>query len=86
MVEIGNNTFTDCKNLTEITIANDSLTHILSGTFNNCSNLKNVYITNLANWCKTSFGNDYANPLIYGADLYVNKEKLTHLTVPSTVK
>ncbi len=83
--------FEDCTNLTKITIPN-SVTSIEKDTFLGCTNLKNVYISDLESWYKIDF-NDYdsspycynSSPLCNGANLYVNGELLTEITIPDSM-
>jgi len=83
ITSIGNNAFYNCNILTSVTIPN-SVTSIGSHAFYNCNNIEKVYITSLEAWMNTSFYNSYSTPLYYGADLYLNGEKLINLTIPST--
>ena len=36
-------------------------------------------------WCKIAFGDSNSNPLYNGADLYLNNQKVTNLTIPTTI-
>lgn len=60
-------------------------------TFNECNNLKAVNITDLAAWCKIDFtdGNAsnyiHGNPLCYAHNLYLNKELVNDLVIPSSI-
>ena len=53
--------------------------------FSACRNLKNVLITDLVAWCGIDFSSIGANPLAYGADLYLNEEKVTELIIPNSI-
>ena len=53
--------------------------------FSGCSSLTNVYITDIAAWCKISFHNSYANPSFYAHNLYLNNELVTELIIPDGV-
>ena len=81
---IGSQAFSNCTSLTSVTIG-DSVTTIGYEAFYNCSSLKDVYITDVAAWCNISFGNDYANPLYYATNLYLNGELITELVIPEGV-
>ena len=81
---IGNYAFDDCSNLESITIP-DSITTIGNSAFSGCSCLTNVLITDLSAWCKIDFGNEYANPLSYSANLYLNNQLVTVFVIPSDI-
>ena len=76
--------FSDCTNLTGITIPNSVIT-IGNNAFYRCSNLNGVYITNIESWCKITFALPSANPLNYGGNLYLNGTLVTNLTIPDSV-
>lgn len=76
--------FNNRTSLTSITIPS-SVIKIDSYAFYGCSNLTNVYITDLASWCDIEFGTNYANPLQYADNLYVNNELVTEVTIPDGV-
>ena len=69
--------------MTSVTIPS-SLSTIGDNAFIWCFNLDTVNISNLAAWCGISF---YwtANPLYYGANLYLRGEKVTDLVIPEGV-
>ena len=84
---IGSYAFYGCSSLTSITIS-DSVTSIGNYAFHQCTNIKAVYITDLEAWCKISFGDwrgIQANPMQYGANLYLNNELVTKLEIPKTI-
>ena len=84
VTSIGNYAFYDCSGLTSVTIPN-SVTSIGSGAFYDCSGLKEVHISDMAAWCKISFGSYSANPLDYAHDLYLNGLLITDLVIPNSV-
>ena len=47
-----------------------------------CSGLTSVHITDLAAWCKITFGD---NPLSYAHHLYLNGEEIKDLVIPNSV-
>jgi hypothetical protein len=76
--------FSGCTNLTNISIPN-SIVQIGTNAFSSCSSLTNVYISNIAAWCKISFYDEYANPLVYAKNLYLNGELVTDIIIPSDI-
>ena len=75
--------FSNCRNLANITIGK-ALKTINSSAFENCKMGINVYITDIAAWCKINF-NDYfryANPLQNNGNLYLNNQLITELIIP----
>ena len=79
---IGYYAFQDCNNLTSILIPS-SIKYIYGGTFMGCNMLSAIYISDLKAWCAIEFNDD--NPLIYGHNLYLNKELVTDLVIPNNV-
>ena len=79
-----NGAFKNCTNLTSVTIG-DGVTSIGEYTFYKCNSLARVYINDLAAWCGIAFGGYYANPLYYGAALYLNGAVVKEITVPAGV-
>ena len=85
VTEIGKYTFNGCSSLTSITIP-DSVTSIEYDAFGECDKLKDVYYTgDISEWCKISFENQTANPMTYGAKLYIDNKEVAELTIPSDV-
>ena len=81
---IGEDTFSNCWSLTSVTIP-DSVTTIGEDAFYYCPSLTNVYITDLSAWCKIDFGNEYANPISYNSNLYLNNEFVTDIVIPNDI-
>ena len=81
---IGDFAFYECSGLISITIP-DSVTTIEDAAFQGCIRITSVYITDLSAWCKIDFDDSYANPLCYGASLYLNNELVMDLVLPSDV-
>ena len=84
VTSISAGTFHSCSGLTSVNIPK-SITSIADKAFWSCSNLTRVNISNLAAWLKITFSNARSNPLYNGADLYLNGNKLTELTIPSGI-
>ncbi|MBR5592907.1 MAG: leucine-rich repeat protein, partial [Bacteroidaceae bacterium] len=85
VTSIGDYAFDGCTGLTSITVPR-SVTSIGYGAFNGCTGLKAVHISDLAAWCGKDFGGNYANPLCYAKNLYLNGELVTELVIPDGVK
>ncbi|MBP5560353.1 MAG: leucine-rich repeat protein [Muribaculaceae bacterium] len=76
-----------CNGLTGITAVTipTSVTSVGSSAFAGCTGLTKVNTTDLAAWCKITFGGNTANPLYCGKNLYLSDSKVTNLTIPSTI-
>ncbi len=77
LTSIGGDAFSGCSNLTSITIP-ENVTSIGNSAFRDCSSLTDVYCGgDINDWVTISFGDYNANPLNYGADLYLNGDTMT---------
>ena len=83
VTSIGDDAFYGCNAITSITIPN-SVTSIGSYAFQYCSSLNAVHISDLTAWCSINFGN-YANPLYYAHNLYLDNELVTELVIPDGI-
>ena len=63
----------------------DGVTRIHSRAFYNCTFLTGVNISDIAKWCEIIFDDEYANPLYYAKNLYLNGELVTELVIPEGV-
>ena len=63
----------------------NSIKSIGSNAFYNCSGLSKVNISDLAAWCRISFGNGQANPLMYAHHLFLNNEEIKDLVIPNSI-
>lgn len=81
---IGYAAFAHDTTLTQITIP-PSLKMVAGHAFYQCTGLTKVNISDLAAWCDIDYDNEFGNPLYIGHDLYLNGNKVTNLTIPSTV-
>lgn len=64
----------------------ENIKTIGSTCFLNCKSLEDVYITNPDNWCNIAFSNEYANPMCYANNLYVNGEIANTITLKDTTE
>ncbi|MBR5479140.1 MAG: leucine-rich repeat protein [Clostridia bacterium] len=85
--KIGYYAFYNYKSLESVTIP-ASLEYVGERAFENCTSIKKVYIEDVAAWCDIYFGRfcGTSNPMMYGADLYLNDELLENLVIPDGVE
>ena len=84
LTSIGNYAFSECEGLTSIIIP-AGVTSIGTNAFYSCSGLSGVYMSDIASWCKISFGSIDGNPLYYANNLYLNNQLVTNLVIPEGV-
>lgn len=84
VTRIGSDAFYGCTALTSVTIGN-SVNSIGSHAFYYCNKLATVNISDIAAWCKISFADDYANPLLCSRKLFLNGILVKDLVIPNSV-
>ncbi len=85
VTSIGERAFYECTGLTTSITISDSVISVGSSAFFGCKGLTAVYIEDIAKWCAISFGDEYANPLLYAHNLYLNDMLVTDLVIPDSV-
>lgn len=81
VASIGMFSFGRCEKLTSITIQNK--VSIYPSAFFECNNLENIYITDLAAWCKS--GTSELMECGASKKIYLNNELITDLIIPDGV-
>ena len=81
VTSIGDYAFSYCTDMTSVTIPN-SVTTIGEYAFCSCIGLTSVHITDIAAWCKISFG---SNPLENACHLFLNGKEIKDLVIPNSV-
>lgn len=84
VTSIGKKAFDESNQFESITIP-DSIGSIGEDAFAWCHALSKVYINSLENWCKIDFKDSGSQPMCNFADLYINGNLLTDLTVPDSI-
>lgn len=84
VTSIGEKAFAESNQFESITIP-DSIGSIGEGAFDCREDLSKVYINSLENWCKIDFKDSGSQPMCNFADLYINGNLLTDLTVPDSI-
>lgn len=86
VTEIGRDAFTYCVSLVSVDMS-AGITLIDEQAFYGCSSLVSVNITDVSSWYNIEFCSPISNPLYNDkAELYLNGNELTELTIPSGVK
>ena len=63
----------------------DSINRIGNYAFWGCTRLYAVHISSLEAWLSVSFGNEFANPLLYSGHLYLNNTEMNAVTIPDGI-
>ena len=84
ITSIGSSAFEGCTSLTSVTIP-DSIMSIGENAFYKCTSLTSVYIKDIVAWCEISFGANFANPVYYANNLYLNGKLVVDLVIPDSV-
>ncbi len=86
---IGANAFTACKNITTVNMGSGVET-IGENAFYQCNSVENLYVTDLAAWCRAELANRHAHPFAYYNEnesnkFYVGNAEVTELVIPAGV-
>ena len=84
VTRIGENAFAHSLKLKKVTMGNGVIS-LGNWSFSDCTALEDVYIKDLAAWCKIEFGNDLANPLFWADNFYVKGSAVKKLVIPDGV-
>ena len=84
VTSIGTGAFFCCYGLTSVNIPN-SVISIGNDAFCDCISLTSVHISDIAAWCKISFGNMSSSPLYFAHHLFMNNEEIKDLIIPNSV-
>lgn len=84
LVTIGEKAFANCTALSSVQF-NPALRSVGVDAFLSCENLVQVDIANLEDWCRISFGSEYANPVRYSHHLYLDGNEVTDIHIPASI-
>lgn len=84
VVRVGNSAFKNCKSLIRVTIGKN-VASFGKDAFSGAVNLTDVFISDLAAWCKITCENNWASPLLHAEYLYLNGTLITELVIPEGV-
>lgn len=86
VTRIGKNAFNGCSLLESVQIP-ESVSSINYSAFKDCNSLEKVnYLGKIDNWAQINFDGNYANPLTYAKNLYINNELVTTATLTTATK
>ena len=82
---IGEKAFKECRKIKEVQIPK-TLQSIGEDAFYNCVSIRKVVIEDVSSWCRLSFPNSSANPLIRGSRLFnINEEEIKEIVIPRDI-
>ncbi len=84
VTNIGDYAFSECLELASATISNTVMS-IGINAFDRCNKLTKADFASIESLCRISFGSNFANPLYFAENLFINGEKVTNLIIPETV-
>lgn len=84
VTSIGNSAFLSCISATKVSIGK-GLSSVGTGAFSNLQKATGVYITDLEQWCRITFPDQFSNPVASAKKLYLNGELVTELVVPESI-
>ena len=62
-----------------------SIRNIGESAFYDCCSLEEVHATNIEDWCKIKFEDEYSNPIYYARKIYIDGELATDITIPKGI-
>lgn len=62
-----------------------SIRSIGEDAFIACPNLDKVYASNIEDWCKIKFEDEFSNPIYYAGKIYIDGELATDITIPKGI-
>ena len=77
--------FQECPALEKVTFLGGDI-HFGGGVFDGCTRIKSVYAQSIEDWLSMNFENRGANPLEFGAKLYLGGEFVTEIEIPKGAK
>lgn len=81
---IEENAFKNNKNLYKIKVSND-LKKIEKNAFEGCLYVYNLYTLSGNTWESIEFGNEYSNPMAYGANFSLDGKIINHISLASDI-
>lgn len=84
ITEIKAYAFYGYNGLKSVTFHSDII-NVSASAFENCINLEKVNASSIEDWMNIVFANEYANPLYYAKNLYVNNELIVDLVIPENI-
>ncbi len=89
VLSIGDSAFYGCDRLNTVTFEDRTVLSVGKNAFYGCGALRNVFSSDVSEWLKITFENEYANPLYYAKKLRIGNEseyaELTSLSVDGRI-